>query len=215
MSETREPLARDRDLLGRRNSKLRERLKKLSEDIRQGFYDQADRSDDQDEFWKCYACELSDKQFYNGNSVIYVPIIRDAINACVTRFVNQLFPQSGRYVDAVAMDGSTTFDLVALLDHYIRNSKLKTKVAKPLFRNAYVEGQFNVYVDWDEIRRQVVSRETHGPRDPQTGVEAPGEPIEDVKEEDIIEGAPCFEVLHDTDIQVSPATANSIEKALA
>lgn len=211
-----EKLSRDRDLLGgaRQNSPIRKKLAELVEAVRKGFQEQSERSDAQGDYWDCYNCRLNSQQFYNGNSGIYVPIVRDAINARATRFVNQLFPQSGHYVEAIAADGSSQNELVALLDHYIREARFKTNVAKPLSRNGDVEGHYNVYCDWTEAERQVVSRETHGPRDPLTGAEMPGEPIEDVSEEDVIEGRPAFEVLHDCDVLVLPASADSIEDAL-
>src|SRR6185437_13605131 len=50
----------------------------------------------------------------------------------------------------------------------------------------------------------------------ETGIEAgTGEEIDDVKQEIVREGFPAFEVLHDCDVLVLPATADSIEEALA
>lgn len=207
--------ARDRDLLGRRGSKVRRKLDELRDNVRKGFEDQAERSDAIDDYWDCYNCIINANQFYNGNAEIYVPIVHDAIEARTTRFVNQLFPQSGRYVEAVTSDGSAPSELVALLDHYIRNARLKTQVAKALCRNGDVEGQYNIYVDWAEVERQIVSRETTSPRDPLTGATMPGEEFEDIAEEDIIEGMPVFEVLHDADVLVLPATVDTIEEALS
>ncbi len=46
-------------------------------------------------------------------------------------------------------------------------------------------------------------------------VEAPGEEIDDVAPEDVIEGRPVFEVLHDPDVLVLPATVDSVEEALS
>jgi hypothetical protein len=129
--------------------------------------------------------------------------------------VNQLFPQGGRYVQAIDADGSSVPALVAVCDHYIRRAKMKTAVAAALVRNGDVEGQYNLYVDWAEVERQIVSRETHGPIDPQTGQEMPGAEIEDITEEDVIEGFPVYEVLHDPDVLVLPATSDSVEEALS
>jgi hypothetical protein len=92
---------------------------------------------------------------------------------------------------------------------------MKTQVVSPLLRNGDVEGQYNLYVDWAEISREIVSRETHGPKDPETGMEAPGEEIEDMAPEEVIEGFPVYEVLHDPDVLVLPATADSVDEALA
>src|SRR2546430_257544 len=110
----------DADLLGNRNSLCRKYLAKKIDAIVRGFEEQATRSDDLDKWWNIYNCELDDNQFYNGNAEVYVPIIRDAINARATRFANQLFPQSGRYVDVTSTDGKIPYEIVALINHYIR-----------------------------------------------------------------------------------------------
>jgi hypothetical protein len=206
---------RGRELLGgRKSSPLKSHLKKILDQVLGGFEAQKDRADDQLDYWNCYNCELDANQFYTGNAQIYVPIIYDAVEALTTRWVNQMFPSGGRYVEAVSDDGHEPFEIIALLDHYIRINELKTSVFKPLTRNGIVEGQYNVYLDWDEVERQIVSRETHGPRDPQSGAELPGDDIDDIVEEEIVEGCPGIEVLHDGDVVVLPATAPSVEKAL-
>ena len=213
--------SRDRDLLGRRanndtpKSGIRARLDELFDDIKRGFDDQRDRADSNEDYWDCYNCEANQHRYYNGIANIYFPIIHDGTEAIVTRDVNQLFPQGGRYVQAIASDGSTEGSLVAILDHYIREGNVKTQVGRALARNGVVEGQYNLYMDWAEIERQIVSRETHGPIDPETGQEMPGEEIEDIVEEDIVEGGPCLEVLHDNDVLILPATADSVGEALS
>jgi hypothetical protein len=217
--ESREPFDRKKDLLGRRGSKLRRRLDDLYSTIFRGWEAQAERADAQMDWWDIYHCRLNQNQFYNGNAQVYVPIVRDAVNARSTRFVNQLFPASGRYTDVTTTDGKIPYEIIALLSDYIRRGKIKTSVFKPLCRNGDIEGQYNLYIDWNEIRRQIVSRSTHGPTIEQDGtpVELPaddGEEIEDVTEDDIFEGAPVCEVLHDSDVLVSPATADSVDEAL-
>ena len=217
-----EPTLRDQDLLGRQpaggrsaKSGIRAHLDDLFSDIKRGFDDQEDRSDSTQDYWDCYNCEANQHRYYNGIANIYFPIIHDAIEAIVTRYVNQLFPQGGRYVQAISADGGTESALVAILDHYIRQGSVKTQVAEPLVRGGQVEGQYNLYVDWAEIERQIVSRETHGPIDPVTGQEMPGEEIEDITEETIIEGYPVLEVLHDPDVLILPATADTVQEALS
>jgi hypothetical protein len=218
----RETVDRDQDLLGRQprggaspKSGIRGHLDDLFDDIKRGFGDQEDRSDDIQDYWDCYNCEANQHRYYNGIANIYFPIIHDAVEALVTRYVNQLFPQGGRYVQAISADGDTESALVAILDHYIRQGSVKTQVAEPLVRNGQVEGQYSLYVDWAEVERQIVSRETHGPIDPETGQEMPGEEIEDITEETIIEGYPVLEVLHDPDVLILPATADTVQEALS
>jgi hypothetical protein len=209
---------RDRDIAGRMGSSCRKRLAEIWEDVRKGWQDQAERSNRQNDYWNIYNCRFGPEQFYNGNAQIYVPIVRNAIDARATRFVNQLFPANGRYVEAVSSDGSMPHAIVAILDHYIQKQKLKTEVFKALCRNGDVEGQYNLIVDWREIRRQVVSRETRGLRvRPGPGmppIELPGEDVEDIAVDDIVDGYPGVEVLHDSDVLVLPATASSVDEAL-
>src|ERR1700720_503379 len=145
-------LNRDQDLLGKRNSKLRAKLVKDFEEIHKAFTDTVDRIDDQMDYWDCYNCVLNDHQFYNGQTEAYVPIVRDAINARATRFVNQMFPPGGHYVEGISTDGTIPHAELALIDHYIRALHLKTRIAKPLSRNGDVEGQYNLYIDWGEVK---------------------------------------------------------------
>lgn len=215
--EEREPFDRSRDLLGRAGSPIRRHLDKLFSTIVKGFEDQASRSDDLDKWWNIYHCILDDEQFYQGNACVYVPIIHDAVNARTTRFANQLFPATGRYIDCTTSDGTQPFEIIALANHYISAAKLKTQVVKPLLRNGDIEGQLNLYIDWCEFDRQIVSRETRPPMLDIMGVavETPdGEPEPDIEEEDIAEGRPVFRVLHDSDVLVLPHTADSVEQAL-
>jgi hypothetical protein len=212
-----EPPRRDRDLLGRKNSKIRQKLDKTWDHVKRGFEDQMKRADNQMDYWNAYNCALDNNQYYESDAQIYIPIIRDAINAIATRVGNQLFPQGGRYVEVVSSDGTIPHAIVALLDHYIRLRKMKTQVCKSLIRNGYVEGQYNLYVDWAEMSREIVSRETRGP-DVAVGGEqmrTPGDEIEDIEPEEINEGAPVCEVLHDSDILVLPQSADTVEEALA
>ena len=216
-----EPTKRDpnrsRDLLGRKDSKIRKKLAETWNQVKRGFEDQAQRADEQMDYWDAYNCRLNDKQYYEGDAQIYVPIIHDAINAIDTRIPNQLLPDGGHYVDAISDEESQPQAIMALVDKYIRDSKLKTRVCKPLIRHGYIEGQFNLYVDWSEIEREIVSRETHGERVQiaQEEIELPGEDIEDIDVEEIIEARPACEVLHDSDVLVWPATSDTVDEALA
>lgn len=211
-----ERLPRDRELAGRTDSALYGELIETYDQVRRGFDDQADRADQIADYWEAYNCILGRQQFYNGNSEIYVPIIRNAVNARRTRFINQVFPASGRYIDATSSDGSVPRAIVALLEHYVRSTKLRTAIMPALLRNGDIEGQYNLYVTWDETSRWVGSRETKPPVIDMDGVdvEAPdGEEIETFDEQEVISEGPSIEVLHDSDICVLPASSSSIEEA--
>ena len=76
---------------------IKKELLKIFKDIEEGYRDQWNRSNEQQDFWEIYNCVLTAKQFYVGNSKIFVPVVHNAINARKTRFTNQIFPQAGRY----------------------------------------------------------------------------------------------------------------------
>ncbi len=210
--------SRDRDLLAGRSKKLRDKLDEIFSAVMRTFEDQRDRSDDIEDYWDCFNCRSNSRQYYNGIANIYFPIIHDAVVARSTRFVNQLFPQSGRYVEVVSADGTQPVSLIGLVEHYLRETRFETQVLKPLCRTGDIEGQYNLYVDWCELEREIVSRETHGPRVQVGGqeVEAPGDDIEDMGEPEIVvDGRPVFEVLHDSDVGVWPPNVDSLDEAFA
>ncbi len=229
MSEEREPEQEDqatkkqpdrsRDLLGRKDSKLRKKLAETWNHVKRAFEDQAERADEQMDYLEAYYCKLNDNQYYDADAQIYVPIIRDAVNACATRWVNQLFPQGGNYVEATSSDGTTARSIVALLDQYIREGQLKTKVAKVLIRHGMLEGQLNLYVDWLEIDREIVSRETGSPRvevgdGEQVQMPEGDDDFEDIEVEERLEARPSCEVLHDSDVVIWPSSSDTIDEAL-
>jgi hypothetical protein len=206
------------ELATNKGSKLYRDLIETFEKVRQGFQDQQERADDIFDNWDLYNCVLGPNQAYNGNASIFVPIVKNAVNARKTRFVNQIFPSSGRYIDAASDDGSIPYAVVALLEHYIRKVKLRTQIAMALVRNGDLEGQYNLYVDWNELTRNVVSRETRPAQVAMPGMgaaEMPGDEVETIVEEELTDAFPAVEVLHDTDVLVTPPTADSVEDALA
>ena len=208
---------RDRDIAGRRNGKRYAEITKTMGDVRKGFEDQGNRADDIDENWDAFHCKLGGNQVYNGNTEYYVPIVRNAVNARKTRFLNQIFPASGRYIDATSSDGGVPHAEVALLEHYIRRAKMKTNAIAALLRNGDLEGQYNLYVDWETTERHVVSRELRPAKVSIPGMDAAevdGEKIEDLVFETIDDAGPSLEVLHDTDVLIQPQTADSVEDAL-
>jgi len=192
-------------------------LDKLA-DVQQGFTDQQERSNDIVDYWSAYNCELGPKQFYSGNSKIFVPLIHQAVNARITRFTNQMFPMSGRYVDVTSQNQDLPHAMTALLEHYVRKAQMRTKVAAALIKNGDIEGQYTVCVGWQKVERHVVYRTKNTPQVDGDidipGAEA-GEEIEDIVEETIVRQNPTVEVVADTDFLVLPQTADTIDEALA
>jgi hypothetical protein len=194
------------------NEDVREALQEIFTDVVMGFDKQADRADDTMDWWDCYNCILGQRQSYNGNAQIFVPIVHSAIEARKTRFVNQVFPKNGRYIEAISEDGSIPHTETALLEHYVRKAKLRTQVAPPLCKNGDIEGHMTVQVTWQEFRRNVAWRTKKPPE--QEDFDEGGEDVEDIQEEELVEGRPVVKVIPDTDLLVIPPTADSLEEAL-
>ncbi len=209
LTKAEEELDRAEQLIGKES--VREALEDIFDDITKGFDRQCDRSDDIMDYWDVYNCKMGPKQVYNGNTNNFVPIVHSAIEARKTRYVNQMFPRNGRYVDAISEDGEVPFAETALLEHYIRRAKIRTQVAPALVKNGDIEGQYTIQVTWEEFRRHVAQR-----------IQTPitiddlesDEEMEEIAEEELIEGRPAVSVIADTDLLVLPSTANSIEEAL-
>jgi hypothetical protein len=192
---------------------VRDKFLDVLDDVDKGLLDQRERTDDIMDAWDAYNCILGPKQFYNGNSQIFVPIIADAVGARVTRFANQIFPVSQRNVEVTTENADIPHATIALLEHYIRRAKLRTQVIRPLIVNGDVEGQYSLYVGWKEVKRRVVRRESlplivDGVEQPDLGT------VDDIVEEEIVEGEPDIEVIADNDLLVLPVTADSIDDAL-
>lgn len=205
--------ARDDELSGRK--RIHDKLLKIHQDVDKGFENQKSRSDEIMDCWDAYLCVLGGRQYYNGNSKIYVPLVHVAVNARATRFVNQMFPQNGRYVDitSAAVDDTPPLEMAALLEKYVRDAKLRTQIMPALCVNGDVEGQYNLYVDWNEIKRHVVWRDFEPVRISGVDVEEAGE-VETIKEDTITDAGMGVEVLHDADVLVWPETSDSIQAAL-
>ena len=215
-------LRRDRELYsGGKGERYQEKIERFSK-IREAFRGQETRADDIDDYWSIYNCQLDGNNYYNGNSDLYVPIVHAGVNAKATRNLNQLFPSSGRYFDVTSSDTEQPSGVTALLEDYVRATELRTAHVSSLIINGEIEGQYNLYVDWNRSSRWVVSRETIAPRMALPGMPAPNgnmlepgpEPIEGMTIEQIFDQHPTVEVLHDTDVVVRPVSAHSVEDAL-
>lgn len=206
--------------LGERAS-VSEALSDIYTSIEQGFDDKQEQNTIIDRCWDVYNCVLNDQQFYYGNSQIYVPIVKDAIEARVTRYCNQLFPKDGRYVDAVSTDGSIPYEIISLLDHYVEKSDLRSSVGPALIRMGDVTGQYSLMVDWNEIKRYTTKRkirsdllmEDENGEDIELELDDEDSTYEDVEDVTIEEGMPAVTVLDPRDLLVLPATVDRIEDA--
>lgn len=202
---------RDEELSGR--AQIASRLKEVFSEVQTGFEAQRDRSDKNLDYWDAYNCVLGSRQFYNGNAQIFLPIIRNAVNARKTRFVNQIFPQSQRYIEVTTENGDIPHATMALLEHYIRICRLRTQVVPPLVVAGDAEGQYSVYVGWQTYDQFLVSRKEKPLK--VGGLEFEDiETITTIEEEKVTVGKPEVFVISDSDLLVLPATVDSIEDAL-
>jgi len=202
---------RDAELSGRK--KIVEQALKVCETAAKAFEGQSDRNESALDHWDAFNVTLSDRQFYHGTSEICTPFVRDAVLARQTRFSNQLFPENQKHIEAFG-SGDTPYATISLLEHYIHQLKLKNNVVDPLLINGDLEGQYNLYISWEERTRHV-TRRVKRPVEDEEGNELPAEPIEDMEEEsEVVDSGPVIEVLSDSDVTIFPATAQTIEQAL-
>lgn len=208
---------RDADISKRAG--VAKQLIELFAEVEEGFQDQSERSDDQQDYWDVYECKLTGRQFYDGNSQIFVPIVHNAVNARKTRFTNQIFPTNGRNVEVVSQDGELPYATMSLLEHYIQRAQLRTQIMPALMKNGDIEGQYNLYVSWEKRERHVTWKTTEAPpmddKAPESGTNPAAEPVETVKHETITDSYPCVEVLKDSDVLILPQTADNINDAIA
>ncbi|MDA4132686.1 MAG: hypothetical protein OK454_06125, partial [Thaumarchaeota archaeon] len=166
----------------------------LYKEIEKGFENQRDRSNEIQDNWDLYNCQLSEKQFYNGTSQLATPFIHDAVEARQTRFTNQIFPVSGRFVEVTTNEADPPQETQALLESYVRKCKLRTEIVPALMRNGDIEGMYILYVTWQERERHVVFREKKQPTTDGMPNEAV-EPVDDIKEETLVDAFPDVEVI--------------------
>jgi hypothetical protein len=211
----RRPPKRDTELSGR--APVRKKLLDVLAEIEKGFTDQRQRADDILDNWDIYNQKLGDRQVYNGDSQLFLPYVTDAVDARGTRFLNQVFPQSGRYVDVTTTDGTLPHATMSLLEHYVRASKLRTQVMPAMLVCGDVEGQYNLYVGWETYDRQTVRREevadVRMKGMPDDAFAEMGTHDEYIEDHDVVAG-PEVEVVNDADVLILPATCNSVDQAI-
>jgi len=172
-----EPGGRGKDIS--KQPSIRKQLLDIFDDVQKGFTDQNDRANDQMDYWDIYNCKLGSRQFYTGNSQIYVPIVYNAVDARVVRFANQIFPTNKRNIEVTSTDGTQPDAITALLENYVSLAKLRTVIIPSLIRSGDVEGQYNIYVSWEDHCRYTVRR-TEKP-DEVGGIPSPNETMVDLE----------------------------------
>lgn len=201
------------------DSDVYEDASKLYSKILKCYENKQTQADQIQEYWNIYSCQPDENQQYSGNSLCYVPAVRDCVNARVKRTVAQLFPANYKHVDAVGPTGESPYAQISLLEHYIRDCRLKDTVRAMLLAGD-VTGQWNLYVDWTKSTRRITEVIKKSP----TLQSADGEiEVEDItaddeyetKTDEVITERPDIVPVATEDIAVYPPTCNDIEESTA
>jgi hypothetical protein len=193
------------------NRDVLEQAQEVYRDVIDGFLAREARDRDIEDFAEIYDCKLSDKQAYAGKAKIFVPVVRDAVEARTLRFSNALFPSNGRYVECISSTDDSARALTALQNHYVRASRLR-EIVTSMLRAGDITGQYSLYVDWQTRSRKIMERQTT-PLQLPTGELIPGAEVEVTQEVEIENGLPDVWVIADQDLVVLPATVDSIDDA--
>jgi hypothetical protein len=192
-----------------------EQVEKIYEAVIAGYDDKSDQNLTIDRCWDVYNCVLNDNQGYNGYSQVYVPLVHDAIEARVTRFVNQLFPPTGRYSEVTSTDGTTPYEIMSLLDNYVELASLRDDIAPALVRAGDVTGQYSIEVDWNKVERNTLRRVQRSELQAEDGTEVDDgdEGFTDIEMEKVIDENPAVQVIDTRDLLVLPASVDDIKDA--
>lgn len=186
---------------------VEKRIGDLYSKIEEGFNDEKrDQNDRIKDFWDIYNCELGENQAYSGDSMVFDPAVRDAIDARIKRFVGMLFPNTGNLVSCVAEDGITPQATLSMLQRNIRFTRLRDMVVPSVLLNGDVEGQWSLMVDWKRNEREVTRKKLVSIEDIET---------EDVVTETVVDEGPDVTIISAQDLLVFPPTVSDIQDAEA
>lgn len=196
-----------------KQAKVQEQLADLYDTINKGWDDKKSQSDDIRRCWDVYNCVLGDQQAYSGSSTVFIPLVHDAVEARVTRFVNTLFPPTGRTVGVTSESGDTPQATLALLEHYVTKANVRQSV-EAMIRGADISGQYNLYLSWKETTRHVTRKVQKASVEDEFGNPVEGSEVEDIEQdEELTTGRPDVMVLATEDLLILPATCDHIEDA--
>ena len=198
-------------------SDIYEKCIKMYPKIEKAYKNREEADESISEYWNIYNATPDENQVYQGNSKSYVPVVRDCINARAKRALKQNFSSKYKHVEAVGTDGETPHAQLALAEHYIRSTKLKS-LCRSVLISGDVTGHWGIYVDWmrsvrnvsEMIRRNPVIRTLDGE---EMDLINPHEEEEVVEDSEIIDEGPTVTDFAVEDLAVIPPTCNDIEKA--
>lgn len=190
------------------------KCEKMYHQVHKAYDNRKEADDGIAEYWNIYNANPDDNQMYSGNSKCYVPVVRDSINARAKRALKQNFPQKYRHVDAIGTDGQRPYPQLALLEHYIRQTKLKS-LCRSLYVAGDVTGQWSIYVDWLKDVRNVTGMIRRNPviETLEGEMADPVEENDELEDSEVVEEGPTVIDIATEDLVVIPPTCNDIEKA--
>ncbi len=187
------------------NKKIVERAEKLYTQIENGYREEKQTQNGNiEDYWKIYNCEFGNDQQYDGDSQIYEPIVRDALEARRKRFTAMLFPNVGQNIECISEQGDLPQSTLATQQYYVRKMDLRS-IASTLFLNGDVEGQYTVMMDWTRTEREVTRKVSNIISDSL-------EDSEGVETETVVEEMPDISVVAAQDLWFFPATVSSIQQ---
>lgn len=198
----------------KRTSKPYKSVEDLYEKLEKAYENRDDIDSEIAENWDIYNAQLGDNQVYNGNTKTYVPAVRDAVNARAKRTLKQLFPNKYSHVEAVGVNADKPAAQLALLEHYIRTTKLKSVVRSMLIAGD-VTGQWGIMIDWYKMTRTVSGAVRRNPivEGLEDEVVDPTDSEEVLEDYEVTEEGPELVDFAAEDLVVLPPNAPSIEKS--
>lgn len=195
---------------------------KLYPIVAKGYANKEEQEDRIFEFRNILNAIPDENQQYSGNSLCYVPAVRDCTFARAKRALKQLFPASGKHVDGVGSDNSIPYTQLSLLEYYIRKLRLESVVRTDLVCGD-VTGQWNLMLDWTKskrtitkaVRKNAMLSTLEGENVADMGIEDPTEQVEVKEDETITEEGPEVTDFATEDLVVIPPTCQNLQKATA
>jgi len=194
------------------DSEIYKKCAKMYTKIVQAFENRNEADEMIEEYWNIYNAESDDNQMYQGNSNSYIPAVRDAINARSKRALKQNFPTKYKHVEAVGSDGQEPQAQLALLEHYIRSTKLKS-TCRSLYVAGDVTGQWGLYIDWMRDVRTIGNMVKRPAAVEDLEAEDPTDEKEEIGDEETVDEGPVIIDYATEDLIVIPPTCNDINKA--
>jgi hypothetical protein len=184
------------------SASITRKLKDLYTQVVTGYREEKKGQNDLvNECWDIYNCKLTDAQGYEGDSQIFEPIVRDAVEARRKRFTAMLFPAVGNNIQCVSETGDIPAETLAILQRHVVYSDMRAVLSQMLLAGD-IEGQWSLMASWRDVARKITRKFRS---------EFEGEEIIDVKEEEIRDCGPQVRVLPAQDLWVFPDTSKKID----